>query len=201
MLRACLLAIAVCTDTFFAAMGCSMSGIVIPKRCAAIVSLVGTAFLGISLLFAELLYQVLPPGFCRYGGSVLLCAMGGIQLCKGMLNTLLEQRGSMCLRCRGIGLVIRIYLDETTADADGSKRLSMGEAFAFAAALSLDSLASGIGAGIFRSAVPLCLVLTLLLGFSATIIGCKIGTSCKKESPLSWIGGGMLVLLGISRLF
>lgn len=200
MLRACLLALAVCTDTFFAAMSCSMSGITIPRRCAALVSLVGTAFLAASLFSGELLTGLLPPQICRMGGCILLCLMGGIQLCKGLLHTLLEKRESMCLHCKGIGLVIRIYLDETSADADGSKKLSMGEAAAFAAALSLDSLVSGLGAGIPAHLIVPCLALTLLLGFAVILTGAYVGRRCQKESRLTWIGGCLLLLLGLSRL-
>ena len=64
--RAVLLAAAVCMDTFFAAMGCSISGIRIPKRCAAVISAVGSGFLAVSLLCAQGLERLLPAEICRY---------------------------------------------------------------------------------------------------------------------------------------
>ena len=69
MLRACLLSAAVCMDVFFAAMGCSMNGIHIPKRCSLLISIVGTVFLAASLMGAELLNHLLPEGVLRYGGT------------------------------------------------------------------------------------------------------------------------------------
>ena len=76
MLRACLLSAAVCMDVFFAAMGCSMNGIHIPKRCSLLISIVGTVFLAASLMGAELLNHLLPEGVLRYGGTALLIGMG-----------------------------------------------------------------------------------------------------------------------------
>ncbi len=200
MLRASVLALAVCMDTLFAAMGCSMNGIVIPRRCVLLISSIGTLMLGISLYMGEWIGSLLPEAVFRYGGGCLLMGMGAVQIVKELLGRMLERHGSMSLHCRGVGLVIRIYLDETTADADGSKLLSLGEAAAFASAMSLDSLVSGMGAGISGGVLPLCLIETFLLGVAAIAAGSRIGCFCTRESPLACIGGILLMVLGGCRL-
>ncbi len=195
MLKACLLAAAVCMDTFFAAMGCRMSGIHIPKRCAALISVVGTVFLGISLLGGKLLAGCLPVGLCRYGGAALLAVIGLVQLLKEYLTTVLRNRHRP-IRRRALGLVIDICLDETAADTDGSKTLGLSEVPAFAAAMSLDSLASGVGAGLHGAGIPVCLGLTLVLGFVLTVCGNRAGALNKQYS---WLGGVLLLVLAVCR--
>jgi putative sporulation protein YtaF len=198
MLRACLLAAAVCMDTLFAAMGCSMSGIAVPKRCAAVISVVGSVFLGISLLGGQVLASLLPEAVCKYGGAAVLCGIGGVQLMKEVLQALFRARKPH-IRRKALGLVIDICFDETLADADGSKTLSIGEAVTFAAALSLDSLASGLGAGVEPLWILPCMGMTLVLGFALTMLGAEIGKHCGKRH-LQWIGGVMLLVLAGCRL-
>ena len=197
MFRACLLSAAVCMDTFFAAIGCSMSGIHIPRRCALLISAVGTAFLAASLLGASLLAGWLPESLLRCGGFVLLLCMGVGTILKELLRAVLRSRRPH-IRRHALGMVIDICFDETLADADGSKVLSPKEALTFSAVMSMDSLASGLGAGLTGAEIPLCLGLTLLLGFVLTVTGNLLGSRC--HSRFTWIGGVMLILLAFCRL-
>ncbi len=198
MLRAILLAAAVCMDTCFAAMGCSMSGIQTPKRCAVIISATGSVFLAISLLCAQLISHLLPESVCRITGAVVLMLLGGIQLMKQGLTALFRSHPPHFKR-RALGLVIEICFDETLADADGSKTLSIREAVTFSAALSLDSLASGLGAGISERWILPCILLTFLLGFVLTLLGAALGKICRTRR-LDWLGGVMLIALAVCRL-
>lgn len=199
MIRAVLLAAAVCMDTFFAAIGCSMSRIAIPKRCALLVSVIGTAMLAVSIGCAGQIGAHLPPPLCKIGGAVLLCTIGAVQITKSLMKAAIRRRRPH-IRRHALGLVIDICFDETLADADGSKTLSLREAAAFAAALSLDSLASGIGAGIEGRAVPLCLAITLVLGYVLMMAGCRIGARRRARPHAEWLGGVLLLVLGLCRL-
>lgn len=199
MFQVCLLSMAVCMDTLLASIGCSISGIAIPKRCALLISIVGTVFLGISLCGAQLLSAVLPEMVFRYAGFLILFFSGVIQIIKELL-TALFQKHRPHWNWKALGLVIDICFDETLADADNSKTLSMSEAAAYSAALSLDSLATGLGAGIEKQYIFLCLLLTLILGFFLTLIGCRIGKNCHNKKNLSWLGGVMLLILAFCRL-
>ena len=87
MIRGILLALAVSLDTLFAAMGCTASGITIPKRCAIVVSAVGTLMLAASLVCAGWLASICPVEMLRIGGGLLLCGIGVMQTGKGLLHT------------------------------------------------------------------------------------------------------------------
>lgn len=195
MPEACLLAAAVCMDTFFAAMGCRMSGIHIPKRCALVIAAAGTAVLAVSLLCGAWLGTMLPVNAFRYGGAVLLAVIGAVQLLGEGLTAFLRRRRRP-IRRRALGLVIDICLDETAGDTDGSQVLSMSEVPAYAAAMSLDSLATGVGAGLHGAAIPVCLALTLLLGFTLTVCGNRLGRILSGR----WAGGALLIVLAVYRL-
>lgn len=175
-----------------------MSGIAIPKRCAALISVIGSVFLGVSLLGAQVLEHCLSENICRFGGAAVLAVIGGVQLMKEGLTVLFRAHPPH-IRWRTLGLVVEICFDETLADADGSKTLSLSEAAAFAAALSLDSLASGLGAGIERVWILPCLGMSLVLGFALTLMGAAIGRRCAARR-LEWLGGVMLLLLALVRV-
>ena len=75
-----------------------------------------------------------------------------------------EQR----LEYSGISFVVLdIYLDETKADADNSKLLSLKEALYLAVALSIDSLASGFALGISVCSLLPVLVISFCVGILA----------------------------------
>ncbi|MBR0484777.1 MAG: manganese efflux pump [Oscillospiraceae bacterium] len=200
MFQACLLALAVCMDTFFASAGCSMNGIFISRKCALLVSAVGTAFLTLSLSGAQFLTRILPEPVFRYAGFFILLLLGSSQIMKEML-TVLFRRHRPHWNWKALGLVIDVCFDETLADADHSKTLSMRETLVYSASLSLDSLASGISAGIQRQYIPLCLFLTFFAGFLLTLAGVRLGRFCHTKHPLSWLGGLMLLILALCRLF
>ena len=199
MIRGILLALAVSLDTLFAAMGCTASGITIPKRCAIVVSAVGTLMLAASLVCAGWLASICPVEMLRIGGGLLLCGLGLMQTGKGLLHTWIR-RNRPHIHRHAWGLVIDICFDETAADADGNKILGWSETAAFAAALSVDSLVSGLGAGIENSAVPLCLGMTALLGLCFTILGGILGERLRRRPQCGWLGGIVLIALAILRL-
>ena len=199
MFQACLLAFAVCMDTFFGAISCTVSGILIPKKCALFISFVGTVFLSASLFSAQVLMQILPALFFKSVGFVILFLLGSSQIMKELLKAVFKKHRPHW-NWKALGLVIDICFDETLADTDNSKTLSMREAAAYSAALSLDSLASGIGAGIQKPFIPVCLLLTLCAGFLLTLLGCRIGRNCHTKKNLSWLGGVMLLILAFCRL-
>ncbi len=55
-----------------------------------------------------------------------------------------RRKRQLTFACSGFSIVLDIYIDETKADMDFNKRLSVKEGLYLAIALSLDSLVSGI---------------------------------------------------------
>ena len=98
--------------------------------------------------------------------------------------------------------ILTVYADPQEADRDASQSLSAGEAASLAVALSLDSLAAGIGAGVSRVGPLEAAAVAFFLGILAVLAGHAAGKRLAERCPsdLSWIGGLLLILLAIGRL-
>lgn len=193
MVGACLLAFAVSVDIFFAAMGCRMSGIRIPKCSAVFVSVFDTAVMGLAMLFGGWLGRHVSVALFEMGGVLLIGGMGLAQIIGEAIRAFLEKHP---IRRRTLGLVIEICLDEAAADTDGSKVLGLREVPAYAAALSLDAFAAGVGAGFTAQESGICLVLTLVMGFAFTLWGNRAGHLSGRWRVA---GGVLLVVLAVLR--
>ena len=191
MIGAGRLAFAVSVDLFFAAMGCRMSGIWIPKRCALFVAVFDTAVMGAAMLFGGWLGQHVSVTLFERCGILLIGGMGFLQIIGESVKSLIKAHP---IRRRTLGLVVEICLDETAADTDGSKVLGLREVPAYAAALSLDAFAAGIGAGFSLQEGAACLMLTLLLGFVFTLWGNRAGHLSGKWRV---VGGVLLVVVAL----
>ena len=97
--------------------------------------------------------------------------------------------------------ILQIYADPEEADADDSRVLSLREAAALAAALSLDGLAAGFGSGLTGSGTALLLVLSFAATAGAVSFGCRTGARLARGArrDLSWAGGALLLLLAAVR--
>ena len=131
MLQILLPAWTVCLDLFFTAIAYGISGIRIPVRAACILSGTGAGCFLAAMELAKWSGLFLPASFCKLAGVVLLAAMGG--------EPADSSEKSANFRT--------VYFDAACADADHSRSLSAREAFLLAAALSVDSLAVGVGIG------------------------------------------------------
>ena len=80
--------------------------------------------------------------------------------------------------------------------------LTAREALYLAAALSLDSLVSGFGAGLDLRHPGILLCCTFFLHLAAVGGGCALGRKLahRQELNISWLGGAMLILLALLRL-
>lgn len=175
-----------------------MDGIRVGRRASLLIAGVGAACLGISLAAALWIGALLPETLCRIGGAVLLALIGSVRLLKTSLTALLR-RHRPHWNLRALGLVIDICFDETACDTDGSKTLSLPEALRFSLALSLDSLCCGLGAGIAPRMVPVCLVLTCVLGYCLTRLGVRLGMHLHRRLRMGWLGAVMLLVLAVLR--
>ena len=99
-------------------------------------------------------------------------------------------------------LIIDIYIDETKADLDNSKTISLNEALYLAIALSIDSIAIGFGTGIgninYFAVVILSLIWDIIAIWSGLFLGEKFIE--KINVDLSWLSGILLILLAFLKL-
>lgn len=207
MIESLLLVIALSLDSFATSTAYAASGIRIPLRAGLILAAVSSAVLGLSLSASLLIQQWISPMACTVLSFALLAAMGLGCLCQSYIKDRLRKRADnrkqMQFKISNIGFVLDIFLDETKADAGDSKTLSCKEAFALSIALSIDSLATGIGSGLAMDnhmlLVGLCFAFTLAAVLLGKCIGGKLARMLKHN--LSYLSGALLLVLAGLRFF
>lgn len=205
MLAMLLLIGVLCVDSFFASLSYGMSRIKIPLSSAAIISLVGTVLLSVSLFLAEVVSGLLPVEICRAVGVTLLLFLGINSIIISAVKNFLRRREGgrqLSFKYGGVDFVVGLYLDETVADLDNSKVLSIKEAFLLGAALSIDSLVTGFGVGLGIADKPLTAILTFIFGLLSVLLGQALGKKlvCGKSAALSYLSGAVLIILAVLRM-
>ena len=191
-----LLILAMSTDAFFAALSYSAGKIRIPAVSALIICAVSTIVLTLSAGLSSVLGS---------SGAVRLGFIGIIGFFQNGLKSILRRhqgKGKLSFCCFDIDFVISVYLDETQADSDMSKVLSPRESLALAAALSVDSVSGGFGAGLSGIHIIRLCILSFVFGIIAVSAGVRLGDglkNCKKD--FSWISGAFLIVLAFYKLF
>lgn len=192
-------------DAFTASVAYGTEKIKIGYLPAFIISLTGGLALLISALFSSFLSGFLSEAFCRTLGFIVLFLVGLFNFIQGALKSAIrrkrEHSANMHFRLRELDFFVEVLVDETKADADHSNALSAREAFYLAAALSIDSLATGIGCG-FSGMNPVELgaaafVANLIAVFFGWLLGRWIVRCLKLD--LSWLGGAVLIGLALFR--
>ncbi len=209
MLVITLLVTAVCIDSFATSITYGMGKIKVPFYCVIIINLIGALMLGASLFFADLISDWMTL-------KTIKILSGGLLFFIGTSSLIFPFAKSIFVHCKGRELanfecikksvLLVIFLDETKADLDKSKSLSVKEACFLGIALSVDSLASGFsgGLGVERGCFIYGIILCFLLGTVGIKLGSKIGEliSLKISSrlDLSFLSGILLIILGFTKL-
>lgn len=204
MWNAFLLVIALSLDSFLASLAYGGEHIRIPWKSAVLISLIDVLFLSFSLYTAAFIQQFIPPYICRMISFTIFFMIGLSSLFQGTIKSFLGtyKRKKLSFEYSGISFVLDIYLDETKADADNSKLLSLKEALYLAVALSIDSLASGFALGISIVQPLPVLVISFCVGILAILGGSFLGSRVLslKECRLSWVSGVLFLILAFSRI-
>lgn len=170
-----LIAISVSLDTLGIGMAYAMSGIRIPWSTKLVMAILNGVLTMCAVLLGERLGTLVPEVWFRVTGSVILIVLGG--------RTLWNALG-----------------DNKTADydKDSSHILEPWEGSVLGLTLALDSISAGLGIAGCGMAAYLFPVLTALAGAIFLTIGGRIVCNLRR---LNGIGGGILVILGLFRLF
>ena len=101
-----------------------------------------------------------------------------------------------------MNFALNVYIDEKSADFDKSKAISLKESVYLSLALSLDSLAVGIGISFMQINYVLLIVLCFILGVLSFKFGILLGKTLvsKREINLSWLSGLILLLISFTKL-
>ncbi len=205
MLEDFFLVLALVVDAFAACFACGTEHIRISRKAAWVISAVGTGIFLLAMLAAVPLREILPQKFCTHIGNGLLLLIGLLSVFQHSLKMLLRRkknsRRGLHFRWAGISFAVTIYLDETQADADRSKNLSLREAFMLGTVLSLDSFGIGFSSGFLQHHYIFIALSSLLLHDLAIRFACLCGKYAAGKLPAgcSSVGGIILILLALTR--
>ena len=204
MLTDILLVLATVTDTFLASLSYGSGGIRIPLSSALILSAVSTFMLSVSVSLSHTLGAFISPEVCTVISCAMLFMIGSVQLFQKGLKSLLKKHsgsGKLSFKLLDIGFVVSVYIDETQADSDRSKTLSPRESLSLAAALSVDSVSGGIGAGFSEINILRITFLSFTLCMLSVFLGGMLGRRInRKGRDMSWVSGIFLILLALFKL-
>lgn len=209
MLVITLLVLAVCIDSFATSITYGIGKIKIPFHCTLLINIIGAAMLAASLMMADFISD-------RISINSIKILSGGLLFIMGAVNLFFPFIKSIFTHCKGKELtnfalvkksiLLVIFLDETKADLDRSKSLSVKEACFLGVALSVDSLASGFSGGLgicqgyFIYGVLLCFFLGLIGINLGARIGRLISLRVSNRLDLSFLSGILLIILGFTKL-
>ena len=196
-----ILALIVSIDTCIAAAAYCNSGIKIPLPSAVTISAVSAAVLALALRSSYLIGQHIPVSVCSRCSQALLTFIGLFIIVRSMVRIFtkhLSDSGGLSLKNKKTGIVMKLYLDDTAADLDDSKVLSVPEASLLALAGSLDSAAMGLGSG-YSGVKPFpAFIFTFAAGTLSLILGASAGKKISSlRTDLSWTGGILMILFAL----
>lgn len=199
-----LLVVALSLDALVAALGYGVSAIRIPFRSLCVIAAICSGALALSIWGGGLLAPLIPPMAAKGLGCGILALLGLLKLIEEPLKR--RRKAPPCPtpnQSLSPGDLLSIYCSPNCADRDGSRTLSPGEAAALAAALSLDGIAAGLGAGavaIGPLPVLLCsIVVHLVLIRFGEWLGRRLARAI--SLPLAPVCGLMLLLLAAVTLY
>lgn len=196
-----ILALIVSADTFLTAAAYRSSDIKIPALSAFVINFTGALVLALSLMLSDFIGQFIKPEICSIAGFIILTAIGLVTIFKSIVRTIvkkLSQPDEIAFKAGSSGIIVKLYLDDTSADSDGSQTLSVHEAVVLALAGSLDSISTGLSCG-FNEINPLLSgIFTLIAGFTALALGTLFGRKIASlNHDLSWLGGVFLIAFAV----
>ncbi|APF26942.1 putative sporulation protein YtaF [Clostridium sporogenes] len=206
MIESLLLVLAVSLDAFVASIAYGTNKIKIPFISATIINIVCSSVLGVSLFLGSVIKKFIPVKITSIISFIILCLFGIYYLFDSMVkNYVKKNRDSnkkLKIKFSDLSFIIDICIDETKADVDHSKILSPKEALYLSTALSLDSLAIGLGSSLGNVNYMQIIILSLISDFVFVYAGAFVGRKFVEKSKfsLSWLSGIILIVLAVMRI-
>lgn len=206
ILESILFVTALSTDAFIASVAYGSNKIKIPFLSVQVITLICTGVLGISLLIGMFLKPFLPGVLLKAISFSILFLLGIMRLLDNIIKAIISRNSELRKEIKfslfDLNFILNIYADPREADVDQSKTLSPREALSLAIALSIDSLAAGVGAALGNINVLAVIIASLVLSTLAIKAGEFIGYKISDKAPfsLSWLSGVLLIGLAFLRL-
>lgn len=205
-LESLILVIAISIDTFAACFAYGMEQVKIPPSSVCIIGGITSGILLAFLLLGNLFGSILPENLTRILSFLVLTAIALIKLFDESIKAFIRKYHSSSKKWhfsfRELNFILTVYACPEHANSKKDNLLSPMEALSLAAALSFDSAAVGIGAGVSDSA-PICTsLLCFLVGSLAAVSGSFLGNKLSARLPhnFSLCSCFLLLLLAFTRL-
>ncbi len=199
-----LLITAICIDAFITSFAYGAAKTKIPFLSIAVISIICTAVLALSLSIGNAASQIIPQNISKIICFIIFLILGISKSCESLLKGYINknQKRNLKLKLFDLNFVLTVYADSSKADIDNSKILSAKEAIYLALALSFDNFAAGFGFALANIHYLQIIVLSLVLNTVAVGAGHFLGEKLtqKSKKDFSWIGGLMLVIIAITKL-
>ena len=205
-LEALLLSASLSMDAFTAGFAYGSNKIKIPFKSVQVINVIGVIILGISLLIGSVIKQYINSNITIIICFVILFILGILKLLDSITKAIIRKYNNFNKEIKfsifSFKFILNLYANPEEADVDSSKTISSREAVSVAIALSLDSMAVGLGAALGNVNGIALVCSSFITGMIAIILGCYLGNKIaeKMELDLSWISGVILILLAFSKI-
>lgn len=194
-------------DSFVASIAYGADKIKIPNLSVIIINIVSCLMLSISLLLGGYLENIMPEFLPKYISFFIFICLGIYKLFEGFFKKYISKVSKLerplTFKLFDFKFALTVYADETKADFDKSKNISLKESIYLAIALSLDSLAVGFGASFININSLFMILFCFIFGILSIKIGSYLGEKflpSNSNSNLSWISGICLLLIAFLKL-
>ncbi|MEW6524560.1 MAG: sporulation membrane protein YtaF [Bacillota bacterium] len=202
-----LTAVAISIDGFMVGMVYGMRRISLPLSSILVITLTTVGVLFVSLSAGEITGRHLTEGLAHTAGALILMAIGVWGILRVQAGVASQEpyrpRTIWAFRLRSLGIVVQVLREPVRADLDCSGSISYGEAVLLGAALALDALGAGFGAGLAGLEVSTLLLAagtcSLALVYAGVIVGSREAVQ-SRAARFGFIPGVVLVLVGLLRL-
>jgi putative sporulation protein YtaF len=204
-----LLSIAVGLDSLFAGVAYGLRSIRMPFGSLAIVGIVTAVGTTAAMVGSHLVGKFIDSRITLATGALILIAIGLFNMLKVYLSNEAATQDTDCtwsgrrLHFSVGGLVIHIMARPETADLDGSKSISPGEAILLSLALGVDNMAATFAAnlaGRFPLYTPIIMGIIQMTFVTAGDFGAQHLISDRLKTTLPYLAGGILIVLGLARV-
>ncbi len=203
MLTYLTLILALSLDTFMAALSYEANKIKIPITSNLVISFICSLTLVISILFGNLLSNIIQPDILKWVSFLILFGIGIFKIFDSQVKKCLKNKSSKQVHFKifNFKFILQIYADYPEADIDKSKSLSILEAISLALALSIDGLSAGLAFASNISYISLIFILGLFINIAFILLSKLFGyIFSKTHFDLSFIGGFLFIILALFRL-
>jgi putative sporulation protein YtaF len=207
MLFTFLIILAISIDSFCIGIAYGLKKLIIPIKSIIVINIFCILFFGISVIFGKILLIFININVAAILSTTIMITLGiwfYIQILINDKYNNIEVKLIKNIRIKSLGIVINILKEPTSADIDISGVIDSKEACYLGIALSLDSLAVGVGASLTGLVnLPISLLLLFIMNFLLITLGVSIGKTLLINTGtkgIKYLPSIILIAIGILTL-